>query len=96
MKFDWDERKNQANIREHKVSFEEASTIFFNEVTEIPDLEHSDDFEHRFIAFGMSALLRELFVCYCYKELINGDEVIRIITARKANQSERREFFNER
>lgn len=70
--------------------------IFFNEVIEIPDLEHSDDIEHRFIAFGMSKLLRELFVCYCYRKLVNGDEMIRIISARKANQRERSEIFYER
>ena len=41
MKFEWDENKNIENIKKHKVSFEEASTIFFNSFLEIPDLEHS-------------------------------------------------------
>lgn len=95
MKFEWDENKNKINILKHKVSFEEASTIFLNKVAEIPDLEHSNEIEHRFIAFGISSLLRELFVCYCHREQINGEEVIRIITARRANENERREFFNE-
>ena len=95
MKFEWDENKNKGNIIKHGVSFEEAATIFLNEVTEIPDLEHSNEIEQRFIAFGITSLLRELFVCYCYRELIDGEEVIHIITARKANQNEKKEFFNE-
>ena len=93
MKFEWDENKNIENIKKHKVSFEEASTIFFNSFLEIPDLEHSE-YEERFTAFGVSALERELFVCYCYKSHINNKEIIRIISARKANKKEKEEFYN--
>ena len=93
MKFEWDENKNIENIKKHKVSFEEASTIFFNSFLEIPDLEHSE-YEERFTAFGVSALERELFVCYCYKSYINNKEIIRIISARKANKKEKEEFYN--
>ena len=95
MKFDWDENKNKLNKEAHKVSFEEASTIFLGNFLEIPDIEHSTD-EERFTAFGISALRRELFVCYCYRERLNGEEIIRIISARKATKDEREEYFNER
>ena len=95
MRFEWDENKNILNKKKHKVSFEEASTIFLNNFLEIPDIDHSIK-ENRFTAFGISALKRELFVCYCYKELINGQEVIRLISARKATKEEREEYFNER
>lgn len=94
MRFEWDENKNQINIKKHGVSFEEASTIFISEVLEIPDKDHSEK-EERFIAFGISSFCRELFVCYCYREHINGNEVIRIISARKASKEERKEFFHE-
>lgn len=94
MKFEWDNNKNQENIIKHGVDFNEATTIFFNDYLEIPDLDHSE-FEERFIAIGTSALLRELVVCYCIRKTIDNDKVTRIITARKANQSERRMFFNE-
>ena len=95
MKFEWDETKNELNKRDHKVSFEEASTIFFNNFLEIPDIEHSIE-EERFTAFGISVLKRELFVCYCYREHINGEEVIRLISARKASKNEKEEYFYER
>ena len=94
MKFEWDPNKNKINIIEHKVSFEEASTIFLNDFLEIPDIEHSID-EERFIAFGISALRRELFVCYCYRSKIGEEEIIRIISARKATKDEKEEYFNE-
>ena len=61
MKFEWDENKNELNKKDHKVSFEEESTIFLNNFLEIPDLEHSIE-EERFTAFGISVLKRELFV----------------------------------
>ena len=95
MKFEWDEKKNEINKIKHKVSFEEASTIFLNSFIEIPDTDHSIN-EERFVAFGISALRRELFASYCYREYINGEEIIRIISARKATQNEKEEFFNER
>ena len=95
MKFEWDENKNKLNKENHKVSFEEASTIFLNNFLEIPDLEHSVT-EERFTAFGISTLKRELFVCYCYREHINGEEIIRLISARKATKDEKEEYFNER
>ena len=94
MKFEWDENKNQENIIKHGVDFNEAATIFFNDYIEIPDLEHSE-LEERFTAFGVSSLLRELVVCYCVRYTIDGNNITRIITARKANQNERKVFFYE-
>ena len=95
MKFEWDSNKNNINKRKHKVSFEEASTIFLNDFLEIPDINHSTN-EDRFIAFGISSLMRELIVCYCYREFIDGDEIIRIISARKALKDEMEDYFNEK
>lgn len=94
MKFEWDENKNIKNIQRHKVSFEEASTIFLNNFLEIPDIEHSIT-EERFTAFGISALRRELFVCYCYRSKIGEEEIIRIISARKATKDEKEDYFDE-
>jgi len=50
----------------------------------IADPDHSDD-EDRFIILGISAKLRLLVVCHCYRE---NDEVIGIISARKATKNE--------
>ncbi len=94
LKFEWDQNKNKINKIKHKVSFEEASTIFFNSFLEIPDIEHSIN-EERFIAFGISALRRELFACYCYRHKIGEEEIIRIISAREATKEEKEDYFNE-
>jgi len=83
--FQWDQSKNLVNIKKHKISFEEAKTVFFDENAKlIPDPERSVD-EERFIIMGISDNLRLLIVVHIYK---GNDEVIRIISARKATKSE--------
>ncbi len=87
--FEWNDRKASENKRKHGVSFEEARTAFLDENARlIPDPAHSDD-EDRFVLLGLSIRLRLLLVCHCYRE--QGD-VIRIISARKADRSERRQY----
>ncbi len=89
LRFAWDDRKNAANGRKHGVSFEEAQTVFSDEeALLVSDPDHSLD-EDRFVLLGMSAQLRVLLVCHCYRE---DDEVIRIISARKASAPERVEY----
>lgn len=89
IRFEWDPRKNAANQRKHGVSFEEAQTVFSDErALLIDDPDHSAE-EDRFIMLGLSAALRTLVVCHCYWE---ADDVIRIISARKATRSERSEY----
>jgi uncharacterized DUF497 family protein len=89
LRFEWDPKKNRENQRHHKVSFEEAETAFADEHGLLmPDPDHSED-EDRFILLGLSARLRLLVVCHTYRE---GDEVIRLISARKADRSERGQY----
>mgnify|MGYP000860123673 CR=1 FL=1 len=84
--FDWDETKNLANQRKHGVSFEEAQTTFTDEFgLLIHDPDHSEH-EDRFVFMGLSASLRLLVVCHCHRD---GDAIVRIISARKANRRER-------
>jgi uncharacterized DUF497 family protein len=65
--FVWDENKNQKNIKDHKISFEEAKTVFYDPHARIIyDPDHSKD-EDRFIILGLSRLLNLLIVCHCYK-----------------------------
>ena len=85
IRFQWAPNKNKANVKQHKISFEEAKSVFFDEnVRVIPDPEHSIN-EERFIILGLSFKLNLLVVVHTYKE---NDEVIRIISARKATKSE--------
>jgi uncharacterized protein len=87
--FGWDPRKEAANRRKHGVSFEEAQTVFYDDrALLIEDLDE-DYGEDRFVLLGLSASLRTLVVCHCYRE---GDSLIRIISARRAGRSERREY----
>jgi hypothetical protein len=89
LRFEWNAKKNRANQAKHGVSFEEAKTAFLDEGARvIADPEHSED-EDRFILLGLSINLRVLVVCHCYLE---SESVIRIISARRANRSEQREY----
>lgn len=93
LRFEWDVRKAAANLRKHGVSFEEARTVFLDEdALQVPDPEHSAD-EDRFVMLGISSHLRIVVVCHCYRE---DDEVIRIISARKADRRERRQYDERR
>ena len=83
--FEWDEDKNSANIQKHGLSFMEAITVFDDDnALYKSDADHSQD-EDRFIILGMSANLRLLVVCHCYRE---SNTAIRIFSARKATKSE--------
>jgi uncharacterized DUF497 family protein len=89
IRFEWDARKAAVNLRKHRVSFEEARSVFLDEDALLrPDEGHSDD-EERFLLLGLSGRLRTVVVCHCYRQ---EDEVIRLISARKANSDERRQY----
>ena len=89
VRFEWDLRKSRANKAKHGVSFKEARTAFLDEHARvIPDPQHSDE-EGRFLLLGLSVQLRVLVVCHCYRET---DQVIRIISARRADPTERRQY----
>lgn len=93
MTFEWDDRKASANLRKHEVSFEEAKSVFLDEdALLIPDTAHSQD-EERFILLGMSQHLRALVVVHCNRQ---AAEVIRLISARRANGSERGQYEERR
>ena len=90
IRFEWDEAKNRENKRKHRVSFEEAQTVFLDEkAMRYFDPDHSMD-EDRFLMLGASFTLRVLVVCHCYRA---GDSVIRLISARKADRKETTTYY---
>ena len=90
IRFDWDERKNRTNIHDHGVSFEEAKTTFYDpQARIIHDPDHSEEQEDRFILLGFSQKLRILVVSHCYRE---PNEIVRIISARKAEKHEQAQY----
>ena len=89
LRFEWDENKNRANRKRHGVSFEEGQTVFLDDnALLIDDPDHSVD-EVRFVLLGLSSRLRALVVCHCVRQAGN---VIRIISVRKADRSERSRY----
>ena len=83
--FEWDENKNRINQSKHKISFEEAQTVFYDERALVIDgPEHSEE-EERFIILGMSFKANLLVVCHCCR---SDENVIRIISVRKATKTE--------
>ncbi len=88
--FQWDDVKSRENKRKHKVSFEEAQTVFLDEnAMRFFDPDHSED-EDRFLMLGLSFTLRVLVVCHCFRE---DESVIRIISARKADKREQANYW---
>ncbi len=89
LKFEWDSAKARTNLQKHKVSFEEAGTIFDDPLfITFLDREHSID-EERYITIGLSKRRRLLLVAHTDRQ-----EHIRIISARKATRNEQR-FYQE-
>jgi len=88
VRFVWDRRKAAANLRKHRVSFEEASTAFDDELgAYYPDTLHDD----RFILIGYSRQQRLLYVVHA--EVM--PDAIRIISARKATKHEKTRYEND-
>jgi uncharacterized DUF497 family protein len=89
IRFLWDESKGLVNRRKHGVSFDEAQSAFYDPLARVmADPEHSEA-EERFLLLGMSRRLRILMVCHCYRE---SEEVIRIISARRATTREAEQY----
>lgn len=89
--FEWDKRKELANIRKHGVSFHEASTVFLDPLSlTFYDPDHAED-EDRYITLGMTKNGRLLFVSHADR----GDRV-RIISAREASKLERNGYEENR
>ena len=88
MKFSWDPRKADSNLRKHGIAFDEAITIFSDPLALIfDDMVHSEE-EHREIIIGFSTLRRLVLVCFVERD----KDTIRIISARRATKVEIRDY----
>ena len=90
LKFEWDDKKNQTNIQKHGISFEEASSVFYDEEALIISDEVHSKKEERFIMIGFSYKFNILVVCHCHRQ---NETIVRIISARKATKNERKEYL---
>jgi len=88
LKFEWSDEKSDLNVEKHQISFDEAKEVFLDPM-HISKLDHRFDyFEERWITLGTSTKEKILVVANMFFNE-NGEEVIRIISARRANQKER-------
>ena len=87
MVYEWDAKKARGNRRKHRISFEEAATVFLDPLAlTFPDPDHSIG-EEREITIGRSGRQQVVFVSHCRR----GDRV-RIISARKTTRGERKQY----
>ena len=89
LRIEWDPVKAAANLKKHKVSFEDAQTIFTDERARLLDDPDHSESEERFLLLGLSSSLRLLVVAHCYRA---EGSVIRMISARKATRDEERSY----
>jgi uncharacterized DUF497 family protein len=90
--FEWDEAKAAANLRKHGVAFELARTVFSDpRILTIADLEHSES-EERWFSIGCPSNGAMLSIAYRWHESDPQTTTIRVISARKATQSEIRYY----
>ncbi len=88
MRFTWDSRKADSNLRKHKVAFDEAITVFSDPLAYIFDDPLHSDNEHREIIIGTSAIHRIILVCFVERD----ENTIRIISARRATKNEIKDY----
>ncbi len=93
--FEWDENKARRNLEKHKVSFEEARTIFADPLLITFVDEFHVDKEERFISIGLSENNRVLLAVHTEREERDEAIIIRIISCRKTTQSERKQYEKE-
>jgi len=86
---EWDPAKAARNLRKHGVDFADAADVFFDPLAlSMPD---EDPDEARFVAIGADGLGRLLVVIYTWR-----DDAVRLISARRATASERRQYEKRR
>jgi len=88
MEYEWDKRKAEGNEEKHGIAFEDTEGVF--EDPKAVTVEEDVRGEQRYVTIGMDNLGRVIVVAYTWR-----DETIRIISARKANRSEVKEYEKE-
>ena len=88
IRFEWDEAKNRSNKKKHGIDFETAQLIF-DDPHCISFVERVSDGEERWHAIGSIENIIVIVVVHTYREEVS-DEVIRIISARRATRHERK------
>lgn len=91
MRFEWDDQKNKENIKRHGIPFEEAQEVFFDPLHLSKLDKRFSYFEERWITVGSTSQERIVVVANLFF-IDEGEEVIRIISARRATPKERKQY----
>jgi uncharacterized DUF497 family protein len=90
MTFEWDEKKNKENLKKHGISFDLAVRVFLDtNAVDRMQIAHDDEERRETIGVAYGAMI--LFVAYASRDH-EGEELIRIISARRADSYERRQY----
>ncbi|MBQ9723967.1 MAG: BrnT family toxin [Neisseriaceae bacterium] len=90
--FEWDEAKAESNYKKHGIKFEDAVSVF-NDPLSITTQDRFENDEYRWQVLGVSKKEQLLLVAHTYYDR-SGKEIVRIISARKANKKERKQYGN--
>lgn len=99
VRYEWDEQKNLLNQRKHGISFAIAALVFEDQRCLVRPDRVDETGEQRWHAIGMARLAPDaavlVFVVHVYREEINGEEVTRIVSARRADKNDVRRYQNQ-
>ncbi len=91
--FEWDPQKTRSNKQKHRISFEQAATVFRDpRAASIYDEGHSEP-EDRWITLGLSENGGVLVVCHTFKQIDPTTVQIRVLSSRKATRREIRQYW---
>ena len=90
-RFEWDPDKAERNLRKHGVSFEVASRAFVDPLA-LTVLDRVEGGQQRWQTIGLVDGVLVLLVAHTVRESESGDEIIRLISARKADPTERKRY----
>ncbi|EJF76534.1 hypothetical protein MCO_01598 [Bartonella sp. DB5-6] len=94
IRFEWDETKSKSNLRKHRVSFEIAARVFAEPFAMVKQ-DRIENGEYRWQTLGLVDGFLLLLVAHTVHDDKDGIEVIRIISARRANSKERKRYEEE-
>ncbi len=94
MRFEWDAKKDRANLAKHGVDFRTAALVFSDPHLVLGEDRTDESGERRWHALGLPAGMEPLLlVVHVYRESKDDEEIIRIVSARKASERESRRYF---
>jgi uncharacterized protein len=93
VRFEWEANKDRSNKAKHGIDLATATRVFQDPNLILIEDRLGEDGEQRWHALGLAGGIQLLVVVHVYREAEDGEEIIRIISARKASERESRRYF---